>query len=183
MGSLQRQAQKAKRYQGLHKDLRVLDTHLGHHITQGFSRRSPRRKHKSGCSRRSVRSCIVASPPASLGAVGTRESYHQLESRINTLRQQAQELQSRMQGAEGRMGFTMSAWRNCRAASSATKKTPPRAASIWTASAANSPPQTSNLPRSAVLWMPASSPWMSTWFPTMRSFRSASGSIGASRPS
>src|SRR6266513_6128369 len=30
MGSLQRQAQKTRRYQVVHKDLRVLDTHLGH---------------------------------------------------------------------------------------------------------------------------------------------------------
>lgn len=105
MNSLQRQAQKAKRYQALHKDLRALDTHLGHHHFTTFlaekSETETQIRVLSGQCEELQRGISARESEAH----GTREAYHQLENRINTLRQQSAELQSKMQGAEGRIGF------------------------------------------------------------------------------
>ncbi|MCE9520491.1 MAG: AAA family ATPase, partial [Verrucomicrobia bacterium] len=105
MNSLQRQAQKAKRYQVLHKDLRVLDTHLGHrHYTEFQAEKSE--------TETQIRALLTQCEEMQkkihdreADAAQTREAYHQVEGRINSLRQQAQELHSRIQGADSKIGF------------------------------------------------------------------------------
>ena len=105
MGSLQRQAQKARRYQGLLQDVRTLDTHLGHkHYLELTSEKTETEE--------KIRNLMLALNDAhrqlhaaEAEATGTREEYHAIESTIGQLRQQAQELRSQLQGAEGRIGF------------------------------------------------------------------------------
>ena len=105
MNSLNRQAQKAKRYQTLHKDLRVLDTHLGHrHYVELRAEKSE--------TENQIRALQVQCEELQQqiqqregDALATREAYHQVEGNINSLRQRAQELHSRIQSAEGKIGF------------------------------------------------------------------------------
>ena len=105
MSSLQRQAPKARRYQVMHKDLRVLDTHLGHRQFTEFQAEK---------SETDTQLKVLLAQSAEVqnkirdreaDAAQTREAYHQVEGRINSLRQQAQELHSRIQGADSKIGF------------------------------------------------------------------------------
>lgn len=105
MGSLQRQAAKAKRYQMILTDMRTLDTHLGHkHYTELSAEKSE--------TENQIRSLLLQLNEAhkllhntEAEAASTREEYHAVESTISTLRQQAQELRAQVQSAEGRIGF------------------------------------------------------------------------------
>ena len=105
MGSLQRQAANARRYQAFMSDLRTLDTHLGHkHWTEFNAEKSE--------SETQIRTLALQLDQVQrrLSATETetsetREAYHAVESTINQLRQQAQELRSQVQSAEGRVGF------------------------------------------------------------------------------
>jgi chromosome segregation protein len=105
MGSLQRQAAKARRYQALLTDTRVLDTHLGHkHFTE--------LKGEKEETENQIRSLLLQLNEAhrllhstEAEATETREAYHAIESTISQLRQQAQELRAQVQSAEGRIGF------------------------------------------------------------------------------
>lgn len=105
MGSLQRQAAKAKRYQTILTDMRVLDTHLGHkHYSELSAEKSE--------TENQIRSLLLQLNDAhkllhntEAEAAATREEYHAVESTISTLRQQAQELRAQVQSAEGRIGF------------------------------------------------------------------------------
>ncbi|MEI6534494.1 MAG: chromosome segregation protein SMC, partial [Verrucomicrobiaceae bacterium] len=105
IGSLQRQAQKAKRYQGLHKDLRVLDTHLGHHHFASFLAEKSETENQIKSLRIQCEELQQRIHTRESETSETREAYHQIEGRINTLRQQSQELHSRIQTAEGKTGF------------------------------------------------------------------------------
>jgi chromosome segregation protein len=105
MGSLQRQAAKARRYQMIVTDMRTLDTHLGHkHYTELSAEKSE--------TENQIRSLLLQLNDAhkllhntEAEASATREEYHAIESTIGTLRQQAQELRAQVQSAEGRIGF------------------------------------------------------------------------------
>ncbi len=105
IGSLQRQAQKAKRYQGLHKDLRVLDTHLGHHHFASLLAEKSETDNQIKALRSQCEELQQRIHTRESEATETREAYHQIEGRINTLRQQSQEFHSRIQTAEGKTGF------------------------------------------------------------------------------
>lgn len=105
MNSLQRQAQKAKRYQALHKDLRVLDTHLGHHHYTEFRAEKAETETQIRVLQTQCEELQRGIASREADAAGTREAYHQVETRINALRQQSQEFHSKMQQAEGRVGF------------------------------------------------------------------------------
>jgi len=105
MNSLQRQAQKAKRYQVLHKDLRVLDLHLGHRQFTEFQAEKSETENQLKVLFAQSAELQQKIQDREADAAQTREAYHQVEGRINSLRQQAQELQSRIQGAEGKIGF------------------------------------------------------------------------------
>ncbi|MCE9520108.1 MAG: chromosome segregation protein SMC, partial [Verrucomicrobia bacterium] len=105
MNSLQRQAQKAKRYQVLHKDLRVLDTHLGHRHYTEFQAEKSETDTQIKVLLAQCEEMQKKIHDREADAAQTREAYHQVEGRINSLRQQAQELHSRIQGADSKIGF------------------------------------------------------------------------------
>lgn len=105
MGTLQRQAAKARRYQIVHKDLRVLDLHLGHkHYTEYVAEKS---ETETGLI--SVMTQLneihqqVRAKEAEVAE--TREAYHQIEASINTLRQQSGEHRSKIQAADSKIEF------------------------------------------------------------------------------
>lgn len=105
MGSLQRQAAKARRYQTLLEDTRTLDTHLAHkHFTDFSGEKSEAENHIRALSTQ-LEEIQGRLRTAEEEASVTRESYHAIESAINQLRAQAQELRSQVQSAEGRIGF------------------------------------------------------------------------------
>lgn len=105
MGTLQRQAAKARRYQVLLSDMRTLDTHLGHkHYTELSAEKSE--------TENQIRSLLLRLNEAHKDlhnteqeAAQTREEYHAIESIIGQFRQQSQELRAQVQSAEGRIGF------------------------------------------------------------------------------
>jgi len=105
MGTLQRQAAKARRYQALLTDMRVLDTHLGHkqHTELSAEKSETENQIRSLLLQLNEAHRLLHSTEAE--ATETRESYHAIESTISQLRQQAQELRAQVQSAEGRIGF------------------------------------------------------------------------------
>lgn len=105
MGSLQRQAAKARRYQTLLDDVRMFDTHLAHkHYTEFSAEKGETENHVRMLTAQldELQSRLQTTESE---AMETREAYHAVESQINQLRQQAQELRSQVQSAEGRIGF------------------------------------------------------------------------------
>ena len=105
MGSLQRQAAKARRYQTLLDDVRMFDTHLAHkHYTEFSAEKGETENHVRMLTAQldEVQARLQSTESE---AMETREAYHAVESQINQLRQQAQELRSQVQSAEGRIGF------------------------------------------------------------------------------
>ena len=105
MGSLQRQAAKARRYQALLEDTRTLDTHLAHKHYSDFSAEKAETENHILALSRQLEDLQARLRTAEEEASITRETYHSIESSINQLRQQAQELRSQVQSAEGRIGF------------------------------------------------------------------------------
>lgn len=105
MGSLQRQAAKARRYQVLLDDSRMLDTHLAHKHYADFSAEKSEAENHVRMITDQLDSVQNRLQVAEHEALETREAYHSIESQINQLRGQMQELRSQLQSAEGRIGF------------------------------------------------------------------------------
>ncbi|MCB1276503.1 chromosome segregation protein SMC [Prosthecobacter sp.] len=105
MGTLQRQAAKARRYQALLEDTRLLDTHLAHKQYTEFSGEKSEAENQVRMMANQIEELQRKLQTAETEAAQTREAYHALESQISQARQQAQELRSQMQSAEGRIGF------------------------------------------------------------------------------
>jgi chromosome segregation protein len=105
MGSLQRQAAKARRYQALLEDTRLLDTHLAHKQYTEFSGEKSESENQVRMLANQLAETQNKLQAAEAEAAQTREAYHAIESQISQARQQAQELRSQMQSAEGRIGF------------------------------------------------------------------------------
>ncbi|MFO1441200.1 MAG: chromosome segregation protein SMC [Verrucomicrobiaceae bacterium] len=105
MGSLQRQAAKARRYQALLEDTRLLDTHLAHKQYTEFSGEKSESENQVRMLANQLAETQSRLQAAEAEAAQTREAYHAIESQISQARQQAQELRSQMQSAEGRIGF------------------------------------------------------------------------------
>ncbi|MFO1483035.1 MAG: chromosome segregation protein SMC [Verrucomicrobiaceae bacterium] len=105
MGSLQRQAAKARRYQALLEDTRLLDTHLAHKQFTEFSGEKSEIENQARMLTAQLDEVQRNLQATETEAAQTREAYHAIESQISQLRQQAQELRSQMQSAEGRIGF------------------------------------------------------------------------------
>lgn len=105
MGSLQRQAAKARRYQALLEDTRLLDTHLAHKQYSEFSGEKSESENQVRMLTEKIDEVQRTLRASESEAAQTREAYHAIESQISQLRQQAQELRSQLQSAEGRMGF------------------------------------------------------------------------------
>ncbi len=105
MGTLQRQAAKARRYQTLLEDTRLLDTHLAHKQYTEFAGEKSESENQVRMMANQIEQLQTKLQIAEGEATQTREAYHALESQISQARQQAQELRSQMQSAEGRLGF------------------------------------------------------------------------------
>ena len=105
MGTLQRQAAKARRYQTLLDDVRMLDTHLAHKHYMEFSAEKAESENHVRMMSEQLEQLQGRLQTAEVEASETREAYHSIESQINSVRQQAQELRSQVQSAEGRIGF------------------------------------------------------------------------------
>ena len=105
MGTLQRQAAKARRYQTLLEDTRLLDTHLAHKQYTEFAGEKSESENQVRMMTNQIEELQSKLRVAENEAAQTREAYHALESQISQARQQAQELRSQMQSAEGRIGF------------------------------------------------------------------------------
>lgn len=105
MGTLQRQAAKARRYQTLLEDTRLLDTHLAHKQYTEFSGEKSEAENQVRMLTEKIDEVQRTLRTSESEAAQTREAYHAIESQISQLRQQAQELRSQLQSAEGRMGF------------------------------------------------------------------------------
>ncbi|GEP42464.1 chromosome segregation protein SMC [Brevifollis gellanilyticus] len=105
MGSLQRQAAKAKRYQLLLDDSRMLDTHLAHKHYSDFSAEKAESDNHVRMMTEQIDQVQARLQTAEMEALETREAYHGIESQINQLRGQMQEFRSQVQSAEGRIGF------------------------------------------------------------------------------
>jgi chromosome segregation protein len=105
MGTLQRQAQKARRYQIVHKDLRILDLHLGHkHFTEYTAEKSESENQIISLMTE-LNELHQRIHSKEQEVTETREVYHQVESTINGLRQQSQEFRSKIQGSESKIEF------------------------------------------------------------------------------
>jgi chromosome segregation protein len=105
MGSLQRQAAKARRYQVLLSDTKTLDTHLGHKQFVDLSAEKGETETQVRVLAQQLETMRNQLAEAESEASKTREVYHAVESKISDLRQQAQEIRSQIQSAEGRVGF------------------------------------------------------------------------------
>ncbi len=105
MGSLHRQAQKAKRYQIIHKDLRTLDTHLGHKHYREFAGEKSETENQLISLMTNLNDLHKQIHGKEAQVTETREAYHQVESQINSLRQQSGELRSKIQAADSKTGF------------------------------------------------------------------------------
>lgn len=105
MGSLQRQASKARRYQTLMDDVRMFDTHLAHKQFVEFNAEKSESENHVRMMTEQLDQLQARLQSAEMEAVETREAYHSIEAQINSARQQAQELRSQVQSAEGRIGF------------------------------------------------------------------------------
>ncbi len=105
MGTLQRQATKARRFQTLLEDVRTLDTHLGHKHFMEMSAEKTATEEKIRSLMLSLNDAHRQLHASESEAARTREEYHAIESTIGQLRQQAQELRTQLQGAESRIGF------------------------------------------------------------------------------
>ncbi len=105
MGTLQRQAAKARRYQALLEDTRLLDTHLAHKQYTEFNGEKSESENQLRMLTAQLDEVQRNLQTSETEAAQTREAYHAIESQISQARQQAQELRSQMQSAEGRLGF------------------------------------------------------------------------------
>lgn len=105
MGTLQRQAAKARRYQVVHKDLRVLDTHLGHKQYVGFAAEKEETENQLISLMTQLNEVHQQVHAKEAEVAETREAYHQIEATINTLRQQSGEHRSKIQSADSKVEF------------------------------------------------------------------------------
>lgn len=105
MGSLQRQAAKAKRYQVLLDDARMLDTHLAHKHYTDYSAEKAEADNHVRMMTEQLDQVQARLQTTEHEALETREAYHSIESQINQLRGQIGEFRSQVQSAEGRIGF------------------------------------------------------------------------------
>jgi len=105
MGTLHRQAQKAKRYQIVHKDLRILDLHLGHRHFTEFTGEKSESENQILSLMTELNEIHQNIHRKETEVTETREAYHQVESTINALRQQSQDFRSKIQGADSKIEF------------------------------------------------------------------------------
>lgn len=105
MNSLKRQVSKARRYQTLAKDVKILDTHLGHRrYVEGAAQRDELRTSLDAfASQRADLEELL--PEREQAVVDARDRAQNLEAELSELRQQLSGHQSAVQAAESRIQF------------------------------------------------------------------------------
>ena len=116
IGSLQRQAAKARRYQGLMKDLRIFDTHVAHKNYQGLSRdlEEIRAELSRGEEERMLREGEIVRQEAEFSEL--RFQMGKLDEEASRLREQEQSLKSRVFSAESRIAINLERCEEARSA-------------------------------------------------------------------
>ncbi len=170
---------KARRYQVLHNDLRVLDTHLGHrHFTEFQAEKSETETQIK------VLACpvsgVAGKDPRPRGGRHPRRARPITRSRAGSTpcASRPRNCIRASRAPTAGSASTTSASRSSPAAFNATRRTPRPPATCSNASAANSPRPTNSLPRFTARSPPGSPRWKSTSSPTTPSFPSGC----ASRP-
>jgi len=104
IGSLQRQAAKARRYQSVMKDLRVFDTHLSHKNYRALDaeRETTREALERGEEARGVHAEEIVQREAELA--GFRARMEELDLEMTGVREEVQTLKNRVFSAENRIG-------------------------------------------------------------------------------
>jgi chromosome segregation protein len=107
IGSLQRQAAKARRYQALMKDLRTFDTHLSHKNYRELSgdREAIRRELAQSDEQRAIHEGEVVEQEAELSKLRAR--METLDAQVSEVRNELQGLKSRVFAAENRIATNM----------------------------------------------------------------------------
>ena len=105
IGSLQRQAAKARRYQALHSDLRILDTHFSQHLYKELEaqRVEVAEKSRQLHSNQELRERDVQEQEAAVAE--QRRELELLEEKLVMARQGVNELHNRITQGESRIGF------------------------------------------------------------------------------
>ena len=105
IGSLQRQAGKARRYQALFENLRTLDLHLAYRNAEKMRRSTLEAESEVERLRSVQRSLEEQVESQEFGLTEQREALELLEEQILTARQGVQELKSEAERAANRIGF------------------------------------------------------------------------------
>jgi chromosome segregation protein len=105
IGSLQRQAGKARRYQALFESLRILDLHLGYRNAEEMRRNIKEAESEVERLRSAQRSLEEQVESQEFGLTQQREALESLEEQILIARQRVQELRSEVDRATNRIGF------------------------------------------------------------------------------
>ncbi|HEY5769918.1 MAG TPA: AAA family ATPase, partial [Terrimicrobium sp.] len=107
IGSLQRQAGKARRYQALMKDLRIFDTHLSHKNYRELSNNLEeiRRELARGEEARATHDLQIVEQETELS--GFRARMEELDENVSGLRDNMQTLKSRIFSAESRIATSV----------------------------------------------------------------------------
>lgn len=103
IGSLQRQAGKARRYQSLNESLRIFDTHLTHRdfLRLASEMEATRAEWQRLQDAQSVYESEMAQQEVELS--GFRSRLHQLDDEMSLLREQSQQVRNRIYSAENRI--------------------------------------------------------------------------------
>ncbi len=105
MGSLQRQAAKARRYQALLGDVKTLDTHYSHRRHQHLGAERAEFQASVETLAKSVTDLQYRISDGEKEISDARTKFQQLEERVSNARQHGNELKNRAQSAKNRIGF------------------------------------------------------------------------------
>ncbi len=103
--SLQRQANKARRYRELLDDLTTLDTHFAHRQYRELEAEQAELKNSIQALGRDEEACRTTIENRSGDLSARREELERLEAEFHELSQQQMTLRSRIQNSQGRLGF------------------------------------------------------------------------------
>lgn len=105
MGSLQRQAAKARRYASLLDHVRVLDTHFSHRKFAELNAERSELVVSVEALRKQQEEMQANIETGQTGLNDTRQAFQRVEEQLGDLRQREIEQQNRIQGAHNRIGF------------------------------------------------------------------------------
>ncbi len=105
MGSMQRQAQKARRYQEIHRDVRVLDTHLSHRKYLEFQAEASELATSIAALEAESEALHVQISTGETQIDDRRRELERTDAQLSALRLHASEQQSKIQSAEHRIAF------------------------------------------------------------------------------